>query len=163
MKQIWTHMLVFRNCSEHSVDCHIGNFTSDIERHRIQEIQSTQSKIPLWDCLWTSCFPLLPKNHTKSFELESIKSFPPSLLLKNDFYREEDAADASLDPEPIMIEEEEAFNNPACQAILAEEVGLAFTDFQDDRLRKGYVISSFCPKRTDSERHYYWHVMNYLN
>ena len=51
--------------------------------------------------------------------------------------REEEAADASLDPEPIMVEEDEVFNNLACQAILAEEVGLAMTDFQDDRLRKG--------------------------
>ena len=45
--------------------------------------------------------------------------------------------DASNDPEPIMVGEEEATSNPACQAILASEVGLASADFQDDRLRTG--------------------------
>lgn len=45
--------------------------------------------------------------------------------------------DASNDPEPIMVAEEDVSSNPACQAILANEVGLAPADFQDDTLRRG--------------------------
>lgn len=47
--------------------------------------------------------------------------------------------DASNDPEPIMVGNEDVSGNPACQAILANEVGLAPADFQDDKLRKGQV------------------------
>jgi len=50
--------------------------------------------------------------------------------------------DASNDPEPIMVADEDASSNPACQAILANEVGLASADFQDDRLRKGWDLSA---------------------
>ena len=49
----------------------------------------------------------------------------------------DDNIDASDDPEPIMLGDEDISTNPACQAILANEVGLASADFQDDRLRKG--------------------------
>ena len=47
--------------------------------------------------------------------------------------------DASNDPEPIMIGEEEAASNPALAAILASEVGLAPADYHDDRLRRGWA------------------------
>ena len=57
----------------------------------------------------------------------------------------DDNIDASNDPEPIMVGDEDAVDNPACQAILANEVGLAAADYHDDKLRKGY-----CPSPADS-------------
>jgi len=63
-----------------------------------------------------------------------LSSHPPRPLPHRDG---DENIDASNDPEPIMVGEEEATCNPACQAILANEVGLASADFQDDRLRTG--------------------------
>lgn len=60
----------------------------------------------------------------------------------------DDNIDASNDPEPIMVGNEDAVDNPACQAILANEVGLAAADFHDEKLRKGYT--SFTPIACDS-------------